>query len=179
MANKDELAIYLEQVAQGDHEAFRKLYSAAAARLFAVSLKLMGQRDQAEDVLQDAFVKVWRHARSFDSERGTAMAWLVTTTRRCALDRLAKRHNHGLEASLDDADEIFDTVEAATGAPEESTAIRRCLSHLNSRSRSLLLRAFFYGMTHDQLSKSYNMPLGTVKSTVRRSLLALRKCLSP
>lgn len=178
MADNNELARFLERVAQGDHDAFRDLYKAAAPQLFAVSLRLMGRRDQAEDVLQDAFVKVWRHAASFDRQRGSAMAWLVTTTRRCALDQLAKRQAHAHEEICEDRFDADDEIDLDSSPSEQSTAIRRCLSHLNARSRSLLLRAFFYGMTHDQLSKSYNMPLGTVKSTVRRSLLALRKCLS-
>jgi len=178
MADNDELADCLGRIAEGDHDAFRRLYSATAPRLFAITLRLMGRRDQAEDVLQDAFVKVWRHANRFDRRRGTPMAWLVTTTRRCALDQLAKRQDHSRQAPIEDQPDGLVLDHGDGGIGEESAAVRRCLDRLSDRSRRLLLRAFFYGITHEQLSRSYDLPLGTVKSILRRALVALRKCLS-
>jgi RNA polymerase sigma-70 factor (ECF subfamily) len=163
--------------AAGDSAAFRQLYELEAPRLKAVALRITRSVAVAEDVLHDVFVKVWRDAAGFDPERGGARPWLTTKVRFRAMEvmRRAGREMPGLdlaESEDDSPDALAYLLRHADGR-----ALHACLCELDEAKRDLIHRAFIKGDTHADLAAETGMPLGTVKSTIRRSLLVLRRCL--
>lgn len=166
--------------ALGDRAAFAELYRRAAPQLFAVTLRILKNREQAEEALQDAFVNAWRRADSFDPAKGAAMAWLVGIARNRALDLVRQRRS---QESLDDA-EASGTLPAS--APEQFDQVARnaenrrlmdCMERLEPRQREAILRAYFDGLTHEALAARIAAPLGTVKSWIRRGLARIKECL--
>lgn len=167
----------LTLVAKGDREAFRSLYRSTAPLLHAVCLRILRDRMSAQDVLQEAYVRIWQNARSFDPDRGAAMAWLVTITRRLAINEIRRRKSAptAMEEVADQVELV--AAEHSTGGPSASPKLVRCLQRLNEDHRKALLLAYVHGFSHHELAERLKRPLGTVKSWVRRGLLALRECL--
>jgi RNA polymerase sigma-70 factor, ECF subfamily len=171
----DEL---IQRCAEGDRAAFRRLYDQWAPRLNGIALRITRQPSLAADATHDAFVQLWRHAGRFDPERGTGDAFLVTLVRYRALDivRRAVREVPGYEAA-DKPDENPDAF-AQLAAAGEANALRRCLERLEPERQRLVVMAFVEGLTHSVLARKLGQPLGTIKSSIRRSLLSLRECLA-
>ncbi len=167
----------LRAVAAGDRAALHRLYEIEAGRLHAIALRIVRDSALAGDVLHDAFLSVWRNAAQFDPARGGAAAWLTGIVRNRALDivRRASREVTGLDLP-DAADETPDALAVAARGQEEA-ALRDCLGRLEEDRRSLVMMAFIGGRTHADLAAHSGLPLGTVKSHIRRALLALRSCL--
>jgi len=169
----------LEACAGGDRVALQRLYSLTAPQLFGLALGILRSRDLAEDVVQDSFLLVWRHARSFDRSRGTAMAWLGRIVRNQCFDALRRR---GREAPLDDRlmerweDPAPSPAEAA-GLSQEARRLKVCLDELDASPRQSLLLAYYQGLTFEEVAGRLGAPLGTVKSWIRRSLIRLKECL--
>ena len=186
------LCQYLIQVGKGDQVAFEQVYKLSAPTLFGIALKLMPEREQAEDVLQEAYVQIWRHADRFAPAQGAAMAWLVGIVRFRAIDRLRKERKlseryYALDA-IDEAgsDErraieqdplVVDASDAEEMAGAKHKAIYDCLNKLDSKVRACILLALHEGYTHQELSAYIGAPLGSVKSWLRRGMVALRQCL--
>ncbi|HEY6823214.1 MAG TPA: sigma-70 family RNA polymerase sigma factor, partial [Steroidobacteraceae bacterium] len=174
-----ELEALLARCAAGDRAGLEALYARVAPLLLAVLLRMLKRRDAAEDALQDVFVSVWQRARQFDPIRGRPLAWLVSMARYRAIDlqraarpAVALTELTGLESQLP-SEEALDAGEMlGTGA-----LLRRCLEQIAAPQRRCLLLAYQEGLTHSEIARAVNEPLGTVKSWVRRSLLALRRCL--
>jgi RNA polymerase sigma-70 factor (ECF subfamily) len=167
----------LRRCASGDRHAFRLLYETESPRLKAVALRITRSAAVAEDVLHDVFVKVWRDAAGFDPARGAARSWLTTKVRFRAMEvmRRAGREMPGLDLaeSEDDApDALTRLLRNADGR-----ALHACLAELDESKRDLIHLAFIKGLSHADLAAETGMPLGTVKSTIRRSLMLLRWCL--
>ncbi len=166
--------------AKEDRGAFERLYQASAGKLFSVCLSILGSRALAEEALQDAYVNVWRNAGAFDPAKGTAMTWLITLARYRAL---SLRRKAGREVPADIEAEFADIGDPAPGPLAEAirgsdaAASRACLDELESQPRETVLLAYFRGLTHQELARHMNVPLGTVKSWIRRSLLRLKGCL--
>ena len=167
-------------VAGGERDAFAALYRASAPQLFALALRILKRRDAAEEVLQEAFVNVWRHALDYRPEKGTAMGWMATIVRNRALDRLRRARP---ETPLDDApgrhdwpDPAPDPLAAATMS-ESARQLDACLERLEEGPRRAIRLAYYEGMTHEALAARLGAPLGTVKSWVRRGLMRLKTCL--
>lgn len=175
-----ELEALLSRCAAGEAAALETLYSRVAPVLLAVLLRMLKRRDLAEDVLQDVFVKVWQQARQFDPVRGRPLAWLVSMARYRAIDlqRAARPAVALSEASLA-LEPQLQVGEPAEAAESLDTAglLRRCLEQIAAPQRRCLLLAYEEGLTHTEIARAVGEPLGTVKSWVRRSLLALRRCL--
>jgi RNA polymerase sigma-70 factor, ECF subfamily len=170
----DEIELLLNATAAGDRVAFAELYRRAGPKLFGITRRLMRRRELAEDVLQEAFVRIWQKAYLFDPGRGAAMAWLVTLVRRCALDSLRQRRGQGIETvAIEDAAAEFVAVSLAPGSRD----LERCLGELQIAQKRAILLAYVYGLTHDELAQRLAAPLGTVKSWIRRGLLDLKECL--
>lgn len=170
----------LERVAARDREAFDALYRATSGTLFAICLRLLPDRADAEEVLQDAYVAAWNKAPQFDARRASAMTWLGAIARNRAIDRL--RANPATEArvSIEGIEELFDPAASPLMRAEASMQYARledCVAQLDERRRSLVRTAFFEASTYEQLARRLGAPLGTVKSWIRRSLLQLRACL--
>jgi RNA polymerase sigma-70 factor, ECF subfamily len=171
------LAGLLGCVAAGDRAAFRRLYDLVAPRLFGVALRIVGERGLAADALQDAFIQVLNQSARFDPARGSAEAWLVSLVRYRALDIVRGRRREVLgfepaEAPLEEPDAL-----ALLSADEEGAALRTCLEALAAERRRLIELAFIDGFSQAELAARFRLPLGTVKSSIRRGLLKLRECL--
>ncbi len=177
MSGAQTLGELLGQVAAGDRAAFEALYRAQSPRLYGVAIRITRHSAQAADAVHDAFLQVWRNAARFDAERGNPEAWLLSLARYRALD-IARRR--GRETPDDDlpelADEDPDPLARLQGA-SEARALNRCLQTLDADRRRLVAMAFVDGLTHVEVAERTAMPLGTVKSWIRRSLQTLRACL--
>jgi RNA polymerase sigma-70 factor (ECF subfamily) len=171
MDGQSHLADDLEAVATGDEAALRRLWDRAGPTLFGLCLKMLRRRDLAEDVLQDVFLRIWQKARSYDRAHGDPLAWMIVVARHAALDRLrqGRREEDRLEplSELDAAAwvEFDDAADAEVG---------RCLELLDANARTALLLAYWGGLTHTELARALGVPLGTVKSWIRRALAELR-----
>jgi RNA polymerase sigma factor (sigma-70 family) len=177
-AETDDTDTLLHRCAGGDRAAFRLLYDRWGNRLYGIALRITRQPALAADATQDAFVLIWQQAHRFDPERGGPEAWLVGILRYRALDigRRQSREVAGYEPEEieDDApDALARLVSTAEGA-----ALHRCLGELEQDRRRLMVMAFVEGLSHSELALRMNVPLGTVKSWIRRSLIALRGCLA-
>jgi RNA polymerase sigma-70 factor (ECF subfamily) len=169
----------VRRTAAGDRRAFAALYDDTSAKLFGVALRILRQRDLAEDVMQESFVIAWERARDFDPVRGSVMSWLVTIVRHRAIDLLRRRASRG-DHRTDGDDALLglaagETDRADRGA--ELGALQRCLGELDPQPRKVVLMSYAYGYTHEELADRLSVPMGTVKSWIRRSLERLRACL--
>ena len=165
-------------VAGGDSIAFESLYRTTSKKLFGICMRVLPQRAEAEEVLQEVFLGIWRKAEQFDATRASAMTWLSMMTRNKAIDRL--RANAGARAQVPiELDEIEGDASASEVAEiaEDQTRIEICLDELEAPRRQLIRVAFFEGATYEELAERSGNPLGTVKSWIRRSLIKLKACL--
>lgn len=164
-----DLAVVLLRVADGDRRAFKILYDATSSRLLGLAIRMLSRRDAAEDVLQEAYVRVWLHAGKYDPDRGAPMPWLWQILRNSAIDRLRRDG-----ATHDDVEDYSDRL----AAPEAPTAARIDLENglrkLGPKKSRAIGLAFLDGYTHEEIALELNAPLGTIKSQVRRSLERLR-----
>lgn len=168
----------LEACARGERFALNALYQRESRWLLGVAQRIVGDRDHAHDVLQDAFLQIWQKAASYQRSLGSARGWIYTVVRHRALD-LARRS--GREVSVgDDLEALSDARQAAHDGPvgPDTIALDRCLDALDERKRECIVCAFVEGYTHDQIATRLSTPVGTVKSWIRRGLLALKECLS-
>jgi RNA polymerase sigma-70 factor (ECF subfamily) len=164
-----QLAALIAATAAGDRRAFKALYDATSRRLMGVALVILQRRDVAEDVLQEAYVRVWTQARQFDPSRGPALAWLSRIVRNLAIDQL-RRERGAHEDIADHAEDL-----SAPPAPlAERADLSRGLARLRDDQRNILRLAFVEGFTHEELVERLGVPLGTAKSRVRRGLEQLR-----
>lgn len=176
----DDLATLLYQTALGDQRAFDRLYRLTSPQMYGAALALLRRRDLAEDVLQEAYVKVWHAAGSYQPERGSPLTWLGTIVRRCAIDRLRRRRQEGESLPEEEWDAIADDAPGPLQAAIADADARRlgiCLDQLDERQRESVALAFLHGLTHSELAERLAAPLGTVKAWVRRGLDKLRTCL--
>lgn len=186
-ARSQALAEALARTALGDRAAFRRLYDGSRAHLFGVILRIQPDRSRAEDVLQEVFVKVWRSASSFDPAKAQPLTWLSAIARNGAIDSLRRRQAQPQTISLTrDDDEAEDTpLEADDDADPlallqragQARAISHCLGELSAQQQQCLALAFYQGLSHAEVAEHLAQPLGSVKSWVRRALMALKDCL--
>ena len=169
----------MSRIAVGERAALRQLYESTSAKLFGVCLRILSDREEAEDVLQEVYVTIWRRADRFDAGRASVMTWVSTIARNRSIDRLRAR---GPLAYAEPVDEI----EIADGGPsaetllqvaDEDHRLQRCLAELDDRTESVIRTAFFEGVTYEALAQRMDTPLGTVKSWIRRGLAKLKGCL--
>jgi RNA polymerase sigma-70 factor, ECF subfamily len=166
-------------IANGNRAAFRTLYAEAGPRLFAICLRMMKARDQAEDVMQAAFVRIWERSHQFDPAKGEAMAWLATVTRHCALDRLRAQPKATISFDESVVEEMDGHMAAFEASPGGHGDLHRCLKRLREDYRNVVVLAYVNGLTHDELAVRFGKPLGTVKSWVKRGLEQLKECMDP
>ena len=171
----------LSAVAAEDRSAFAPLYEASSAKLFGVVLRILRNRQQAEEVLQEVYIRIWRRAADYRPEKGTPMTWMITIARNRALDR---RRQQKPELPLDEAEGYGETADstpsplAQTIAGEEGRALAACLEELGDEQRGCITLAYREGFTHGELAARFDTPLGTVKSWIHRGLRQLKKGLS-
>ena len=175
---REELTQLLSASAGGDQQAFSELYKRSSSRLFGVCMRMLRDRGEAEELLQEIFITVWRRASSFDPSRASAITWLVTLTRNRAIDRLRQHRELPLDDSL--AMELVDeqpSPAAGAESSQERLRLERCLDGLEPQQKTVVREAFFTGATYNDLAARCRVPLGTMKSWIRRSLIRLRTCL--
>lgn len=173
----------LGDIAAGEQAAFSQLYDQTNRAVFGLALRILGDRETAEEVMLDVFLQVWRQAANYDLSRGTPLAWLMMMTRSRAIDRLraASHRVHETDdletVSLTTAAEE-DDPEAASIFAERRKLVRAALGNLNKEQRLLIETAFFEGLSHAEIAERFRLPLGTVKTRIRAGMLVLRKHLS-
>ena len=170
----------IAHVAAGSRAAFETLYRSTSRQLFGICLRVLADRSEAEDALQEVYTIVWRKAAQFDSTRASALGWLAMIARSKSIDRLRGRPGRGRMTPLDLAEHAEDP--GALGQQDALVAINRlrldeCMRELDARRRMLIHAAFFDGSTYGELAQRLGAPLGTVKSWIRRGLMQLRTCL--
>lgn len=175
-----DLAAALAGCARGDRAGLRVIYDRLAPQMTGVAIRLLRRRELAEEVVHDAFVKVWDKAESFDPARGEPRSWIFAILRHQAINVLRREGRIDLVDDVEtlapaaeppDADAVIDTL-------ARSGALRRCLERLDPARREAIVLAYARGLTHGELAGRLGIPLGTAKSWIRRSLLALRECMS-
>ena len=184
-----ELAALLSRVGLGDRAAFATLYKQTAAHLMGVVVRINRDRAQAEDVLQEVYVNVWRAAGRFDAAMSQPMTWLTSVARNRAIDRLRRRQTEPQTVSTtlgtdDDPDDMLQYQASDAPGPlellaraGEAHALTACLGELSGEQQQSLALAFYQGLSHAEVAAHLRQPLGTVKSWLRRGLQALKACL--
>jgi len=176
---RDDTEVLLHRCANGDRAAFRLLYDRWGSRLYGIALRITRQATLASDAMQDAFVQIWQQAHRFDPSRGGPEAWLIGIVRYRALDVVRRRSRElpGYEPEEEREDESPDALTRLVSTAE-GAALHRCLGALAEDRRRLVVMAFVEGLSHSELAEQMRVPLGTVKSWIRRSLSSLRECLA-
>lgn len=180
VAELSSAATLLEAVGRGSRLSLKRLYELESRRLYGIALKIVRRSDLAADVLQDAFLQVWRNAKQYSPERGSAEAWLTGIVRFRAIDtvrKLAREVPTG-DPALGDAPVEPDVIERLS-ADADAEALKHCLTLLEKEQQKTIMFAFVEGLSHSEIAARLSAPLGTVKSWARRGLLSLRKCLAP
>lgn len=169
----------LHAVARGDEAALATIYDRYASILLGLVLRILHSRGEAEDVLQEVFLQVWRRANDFDETRGRAFTWLVTLARSRAIDRLRSLDARGRAATAAAAEpaETVGDAGADTLRAEQGEIVRRALAELTEDQRTTLLLAYQEGLTQTEIAARLNQPLGTVKTRTRAGLAKLRELL--
>ena len=167
----------IQRVAQADHEAFLVLYDRYASRVYGLALRMMGNAMAAEDIAQEAFLKVWNRAGTFKPDRGSLAAWLLTITRRTALDRIradTRRTSPG--DPFDPETVLLDLPDPQTSSSEARwRSLRLMLTDLPTEQQQVIDLAFFNGLSHSQIAERLQLPLGTVKTRLRLGMEKLRQ----
>jgi len=174
------LASLLSRAGLGDRRAFEEVYRATHSKLFAVSLRIVRERQLAEEVLQDSFVAIWNHASDYAQAKSAPTTWMTAIVRNRSLDVL-RRGAHETE----DVDEVMalNLVDESASpsndfdAGQDMHSVRECLKELEPDQRQSIALAFFQGLSHSELASHMRKPLGTVKTHIRRGLMKLKDCL--
>ncbi len=174
-----EIEALIEAVARGDRPAFAALYSATSAKLYGVALRVLRDRGEADDVLQETFLRIWNNADRYVVTGLSPMTWLITIARNLAIDKLRARR--GRTSDRDAAIEVPDGrpgPEASVIAAGEAARIVACLDELPADRADAVRGAYLDGATYMELAERHGVPLNTMRTWLRRSLLRLKECLS-
>ena len=175
-AGAAELAALLARVAEGDAQAFQQFYDRTSAKLFGITLRILIERQEAEDVLQEVYVSVWRKAATFDPARASPITWVATIARNRAIDRLRSRPARAhvpVEAAHDLADD-GPAPDAALLSSQDAMRLHTALGLLEPRHAAAIRACYFDGVTYEELALREGVPVGTLKSWVRRGLIRMR-----
>jgi len=180
--DRERLRRHLKAVAQGDSSALRELYRATSGKLFGVCLRILRDEGEAEEVLQEVYLTVWKRAGSYEPTKASPVTWLAAIARNRAIDRLRASGARVLSRSgpLEGAAEIADASpdsEAQALQGEEARRLGQCLEGLDPNQAGLIRRAFFGGLSYSDLAQAAGRPLGTVKTWIRKGLMNLKVCL--
>jgi RNA polymerase sigma-70 factor, ECF subfamily len=179
-ADRDYLRVLLQKTAGGDRGSFEDLYRRTSAKLFGICLRILPERSQAEEALQDVYLAIWHKAGMYDGERASPITWLAMIARNKSIDHLRARKSDGLSQPIDLVAEIADEAPGAAelaSAHADNRRLRACFDELSIDQRQVIRTAFFEGSTYEEIADRTDTPLGTIKSWIRRGLLKLRDCL--
>jgi len=183
LIREQEWGQLITQTAQGDQAALASLYDRTSPQVFGLILKILNNREAAEEVTLDVYTQVWRQAHSYDRTRGTPGAWLMMLARTRAIDRFrAGAAEHGRVESLDAA-QLFaseaDTPEQEVEGQERRKFVQQALAVLTAEQRQAIALAYFYGLSQSEVAEKLQLPLGTVKTRMRLGMMKLRDTLAP
>lgn len=175
----NQLAELLARVATRDRAAFRQVYEATSSKLYGIVLRILRRRDIADEVVQEVYVKVWERAADFDPRVASPITWLAAIARNRALDEVRRRQ----AVSIEDTPEAMDVADGAPPAldrltqTEDLRRLSECLKGIEEQKREMVLLAYYYGLSREEIAARYSSPVATIKTWLRRSLLQLRQCL--
>jgi RNA polymerase sigma-70 factor (ECF subfamily) len=181
MRASEEIGELMARVARKDQVAFAALYRATGAKLFGIAFRILRRRDLAEEVLQEAYAKIWQRAGDFDAAKASAITWMAAITRNRALDE-ARRKPAILVEDLPAGFEPVAETQDPLGARERSESLGRllaCLEKLEAQKRQMVLLAYCHGASREFLAARYGAPVPTIKTWLHRALAQLRLCLAP
>jgi len=176
-ASPSDLAELLKRSGRGDEAAFAELYDATSARAYGLAVRVVRNPNQAEEVMQEAFLELWRTASRFDSAKGSAVSWILTLVHRKSVDRIRSAEastrrdtvwHHGSQ------DVEHDSTAEAAQASMEARRVRQALDSLTEVQREALELAYFKGYTHTEVATMLDLPVGTAKTRIRDGLIRLR-----
>ncbi len=175
-----DLVALMQQVSGRDRRAFADLYAATSGKLYGVILRIVARRDIADEILQEAYVKIWERAGDFDEKRASPITWMATIARNRALDEVRKAR----PVSLEDMPAGFDVVSDAPLAidllmqSEDGRRLHDCLQLLEAEKRDVVVQAYLHGLSREDLGKRFERPVPTIKTWLHRSLAQLKGCLA-
>lgn len=174
----ERIEALIARVTLDDRSALSELYDLTQAKLFAVSLRVLGERQAAEDAMHDTYVKIWKNADRYQVTGHSPMTWLITIARNTAIDRLRARRSHA------DVGAYSETLGSSAPTPEQSTLVAsdakrivECLDTLPSDRRAAITGAYLDGRTYAELADAAKVPLNTMRTWLRRGLSALKECM--
>ena len=159
-----------------DEQAFSYLYDHYSKALFAVILPFVQQQDVAEDILQEVFVKVWQHIQSYNESKGRLYTWMLNIARNHAIDRIRSKDFNNQSKTTELPINVYNNADGDSRIGD--VGLKKTLSNLPDDSRVLLELAYFQGYTHDEIAKITGLPLGTIKTRLRNTIIKLRKILT-
>ena len=178
------LIALLDRVALADESALNELYALTSSKLYGVAVRVVSNRDWAEDVLQEAYLNIWKIAGDYKASLSPPMAWMGLLVRSRGLDFLRRRASDRADRVQELDDVISDTVAGdlpnpmdTTQASEQAWALHQCLSQLENKQREVVSLAYLRDLSHSELAQQLKLPLGTVKTWIRRGLEQLRGCM--
>ncbi|NTJ45089.1 sigma-70 family RNA polymerase sigma factor [Agrobacterium larrymoorei] len=175
---QEDIATLIGLVALSDRQAFKSLYKRTSPKLFAICLRILKDRTDADEALQEVFVKIWQRARLFSAANGTADVWVAAIARNTSIDMIRARKPS--------ASELSDVPDLAEPAPDPEQSLLRkdarhgidlCLSELGDQKADAVRRAYLDGVTYQELADDHGVPLNTMRTWLRRSLMKLKECL--
>ena len=178
MSTAEQIEKLIAKVGLGDRSSFQELYRHTSAKLFGVCLRVLKDRAEAEDALQEVYVKIWQNASSFAANQYSPMSWLVVIARNHSIDRIRAR-----KPEANDIDEAYDLSDAAPDPEASAIAastrrqIDSCLQELEEDKADAVRSAYLEGYSYQELADRHEVPLNTMRTWLRRSLIKLRECL--
>ena len=175
----------LDRLGRRDTPALKLLYDQCSGKLYGLAMRVVGKSDWAEDVLQEAFLTIWRNAENYRASLSPPMAWMGLIVRSRALDFLRRRQAERAHLTQELDDPLADTLASDAASPldtalasEQAWALHQCLNQLDNRQREVVSLAYLRDLSHAELSSQLKLPLGTVKTWIRRGLDQLRLCMA-
>lgn len=179
LASAADLAAQLARVAEGDREAFARVYHATSPKLFGVVLRILRQREPAEEILQEVYVRIWERASDFEAGRASPITWMATIARNRAIDEVRRRKPGmtGLDAETLEIADPGETPAEQLETGQSMQRLRNCLDALEERHRDMVRLAYLDGFSRQELAERFDQPVGTIKTWLHRSLKQLKDCL--
>lgn len=180
-----QIIVLLSRIAQRDEKALRELYDLTSGKLFGLALRVVKSNDHAEDVIQEVYLNVWKIAGDYRASLSPPMAWLGVIVRSRSLDFLRRRASERADAGQELDEAITETVPGNALNPlemaqlsEEAFALHQCMGKLDNKQREVIALAYLRDLSHGELAKQLELPLGTVKTWIRRGIDQLRICMA-
>ena len=176
---KDDLVPLIQASATGDRAAFRALYDQASPKLFGILLRIIRDRQEAEDALQDVFLRIWRNAANYAPEAGAPLAWMASIARNRAIDYMRVKKPVRREPNEDGVDWLEKIADPSddVGRSMNASTLRFCLERIEEPSRSCVTLAYCEGFSREELADRFGRPVNTIKTLLHRALAALKTCM--